>query len=272
MYTKKKTIERNDLMPNKLNDRSKFFTINIKNVNTLIDNLGDDNKYNVNHKDLLALLYILKDIEFNTNLITISESSKKHIKTKIGMSDSSYNHFITKMRKLEIFSDKLKNDVYTVNKEYINFGNNEYESGEYIKVSSIGLEQDLEKSEYTLSSTEIKIFLYLLNSIRYNKGNFTSNTVVFDKKVKEEIINKFQITSRTLDNFIKKMKDTRLLIKINNSIFKVNDKYISFGGKLDDTPLPPVREKRVDTTSDEKSSIPESRKWLFKKGDDKNDK
>lgn len=250
-----------------LNDRSKFFTINIKNINALIDTLSEDNKYSVNHKDLLALLYILKDLEYETNLITINNLHKKYIKEKIGMSESTYNHFITKMRKLDIFADKQKNDVYTVNKEYINFGTNEYESGDYIKVSSRNLERDLEKCNCSFSATDIKIFLHLLNDIRYNKG-FAANAIVIEKDDREKIIEKFGITYRTLDNFMKKAKDTGLLIKVNNSIYKVNDRYFVFGGKINTATE--KKESKIEKPDGAQSSKIK-RDWLFKKGDGKNE-
>ena len=252
----------------KLNDTSKFFTLNIKNINSLIDTLGDDNKYNVNHKDLLTLLYIIKSIEFNTNVVTITEVAKKHIKNDIGMSDSSFNHFITKMRKLGIFSDKQKNNVYEVNKEYINYGNNEWQAGEFIKVSTVALGQQLEKSKTTFSATEIKLFLYLLNNIKYNNDNFDSNTIVFDKKVRETIQEKFGTGSRSLDTFIKKMKDSTLLIKINNSIYKVNDRFFVFGGDINTTPVV-VRDTKF--VKPDGAKIPTSRAWLFQKNDKKGD-
>lgn len=250
-----------------LNNRSKFFTLNIKNINKLIDNLADDNKYSVNQKDLTALLYILKDLEYESHTITISAVQKKYIKDILGMSDSSYSHFITKMRKLEIFCNKIRNDVYELNDEYINFGKNKWEAGEYVKVSSNGLFNDLKNSNKTISSLEIMIFLHLLNSIQFSDGNFGSNTIVITKDTKEEVAKKFDVTSRTIDNFIKKMKEVNLLSKISNGLYKVNEKYITFGGEIDNTPLV-VRETKFVKPE---GSIPTSREWLFKKNDKKGD-
>lgn len=252
-----------------LNNRNKFFTLNIKNVNNLINNLSNDNKYSVNQKDLMALLYILKDLEYESRVITISNIQKKYIKDTLGMSDSSYSHFITKMRKLEIFCDKIRNDVYELNDEYINFGKNKWESGEYVKVSTNGLFNDLKNSDKTISALEIMIFLYLLNGIQFSDGNFGSNTIVINKNVKEEVATKFDVTSRTIDNFIKKMKEVNLLSKVNNGLYKVNEKYITFGGEIDGTPMA-VREAKFEKPDGTK--IPSSMKLFFvKKGDDINE-
>ncbi len=253
--------------PNTLKERSKFFTVNIKKLNGLIDTLADDNKYNVNSKDLKALLYILGRLEFNTNIITIPNMTKKHIMQDIGMSESAFRHFITKMNKLEIFVDKRKNDMYEVNSELLNFGDNSWEAGEYIKVSSRGLSHDLEKSQVNLSATEIKIFLFLLTTIHFRDDSLLSNTVDISKPVRESLIEKFEISARSFDNFMKKMKETKLLLKINNTLYKVNTKYITFGGDLDPMPYP-----KENVARDMKKRIPKNLEWLFEEGGDKNGK
>lgn len=245
-------------MAKKLNDRTKFFTIDVEKINQAIDSLDEKNCYNF--KDLKALLIVLKELQYESNIVEITDLTKKHIIKSLGMSQSAFNQFVAKTKKIGIFN-KLRNDTYEVNKEFINYGENKFENGSYVKVSSNGLIGDLEHNEEKLSALELKIFFYLLKEIIYQKENeeFGGNIIILGKEKRNEVCEKYDISSRAFDKFISRMKNLNLFIKINNNVYQINNKYIAFGGAIDPTPLV-VKEAALVKPSE---AIPNNMKLFF---------
>ena len=216
----------------KLNDNQKFYTININKVNEILDN--NDNKTTLTFKELTALSYILKNIEFDTNIVLIDANDKKYIEDKIGLKKDAYNKFLGKLKKLGIFT-KVTKDTYKISDDVLKYGKNEYKEGEYVKVSSNNMATALHKTKTPPSQTDIRVFFYLLKTIKFrNENDDLGNTIVINPAVKEEIFDKYDMCSRSFDNFMKRMKETGLLIKVNNTIFKVNEQLVVFGGDFEE--------------------------------------
>lgn len=215
-----------------MNVRNKFFALNLDKINELIETNKSDE--DITYTEVLALLYLIQDIKYNKNTIAISQDDKKYMQENLRMSTSSINHFFTKMIKLGIFT-RFKKDNYYIKKEVINYGPAPDESGKFVKVHSYSLFQNLKKSETKMSATEIKLFLYILKDIEFKKDSakFGGNTITLTKDNRIEIIKKFNISERSFKTFIARAKELGLIIKINNSIYKINDKFIVFCGDFE---------------------------------------
>lgn len=218
-----------------MNVRNKFFALNLDKINELIDTNKSDE--DITYTEVLALLYLIQDIKYNKNTIAISQDDKKYMQENLGMSVSSVNHFFTKMVKLGIFT-RFKKDNYYIKKEVINYGPAPDESGKFVKVHSYSLFQNLKNSEAKMSSTEIKLFLYILKDIEFKKDSakFGGNTITLTKDNRIKIAERFDISERSFKTFIARAKELNLIIKINNTIYKINDKFIVFCGDFDVEP------------------------------------
>ena len=217
-------------MARKLNDNSKFYTINTNKLNDILDNTKDSLSYT----ELRVLVYLLKFIEFNTNIIIIAAIHKNHILKTMGVSQNSLNKLISKLKKMTIF-EKVAKDTYKVNPEIIRYGENEFEGGEFIKASANNLFNGLKDTEEQPTAIDIKIFIYLLTNITYHsqEEKFDGNTIMINPDIKKVIFEKYNISSRTFDNFMKRMKGLNIITKINNTIYRVNPSLFVFGGEFE---------------------------------------
>ena len=217
-------------MARKLNDNSKFYTINTNKLNDILDNTKDSLSYT----ELRVLVYLLKFIEFNTNIIIIAAIHKNYILKTMGVSQNSLNKLISKLKKMTIF-EKVAKDTYKVNPEIIRYGENEFEGGEFIKASANNLFNGLKDTEEQPTAVDIKIFIYLLTNITYHsqEEKFDGNTIMINTDIKKVIFEKYNISSRTFDNFMKRMKGLNIITKINNTIYRVNSSLFVFGGEFE---------------------------------------
>lgn len=217
-------------MAKKLNDNSKFYTININKLNDILDNTKDSLSYT----ELRVLVYLLKFIEFDTNIIMIAAIHKNYILKSMGVSQNSLNKLISKLKKMDIF-EKITKDTYKVNTEVIRYGENEFECGDFIKASANNLFNGLKDTDEQPTAVDIKIFIYLLTNITYHSQDekFDGNTIMINPEIKKVIFEKFGISSRTFDNFMKRMKGLNIITKINNTIYRVNPTMLVFGGEFE---------------------------------------
>lgn len=255
--------------------KNKFFALNLDKINELIDTNKSDE--DITYTEVLALLYLIQDLKYKKNTIAISQDDKKYMQETLGMSISSVNHFFTKMVKLGIFK-RFQKDNYYIEKQIINYGPAPDESGKFVKVHSYSLFNNLKNSETKMSATEIKLFLYVLKDIEIKKDSakFGGNTITLTKNNRIEIIKKFEISERSFKTFISRAKELGLIIKINNSIYKINDKYITFCGDFDVEPGIVESSVKRETSAVPDFKIKNSNKERsinkFFKGGDNNDK
>lgn len=217
-------------MAKKLNDNSKFYTININKLNDILDNTKDSLSYT----ELRVLVYLLKFIEFDTNIIIVAAIHKNYILKNMGVSQNSLNKLISKLKKMTIF-EKVAKDTYKVNPEVIKYGENEFEGGDFIKASANNLFNSLKDTDEQPTAIDIKIFIYLLTNITYHsqEERFDGNTIMINPEIKKAIFEKYDISSRTFDNFMKRMKGLNIITKINNTIYRVNPAMLVFGGEFE---------------------------------------
>lgn len=224
---------------------SKFFTLNTCVILDIIKNFDGEG---ITYKELKALLYLLQSIKFEENIVKITDKDKEYMNDELEMSNAYINCFISKMLKMKIFK-KIANATYKVNPDVIFYGHvDDEDAGDFVKVSKYSLFHDLKNNDIQLSALDIKLFITILPDITFNKkeNEFGGNTIFLDKNKKEELVKEFDITRKTLNNFIKKMKDLNMMEKMNNKVYKINTKYIVFGGEL-----------KCNLKDDEKQPIPE---------------
>ena len=212
-----------------LNDSSKFYMLNFNNLNNTIKQTSD----RLSFAELKVFTYILKSIEFDTNIVTINTITKNYIRKSYDMQDKSLSKMFTKLKKMGIVT-KLKKDTYIINKNIIRYGETDFQEGEYVKVNTVNTANALQKTDTQMSATDIEMLLDLLTTITYRKDGeqFGGNVVKFDKYTRKEYQEKFEVCSRSLDNFIKKLKEIGIVEKVSNGLYKVNESFIVFGGEF----------------------------------------
>lgn len=238
-----------------LRHSNKFYTLNLNALHDLIDNTNID----VSYKELLVLLYLLSKLTYNYNTISVDDDDREYLKKKFEIANSSLNHFFTKMIKLDIFR-KIEKNFYSVNKKYVCFGQVREGTDKFTKVHAFSLYEHLKvNKDIKVSSTEIKLLVYILKDIEFSDPckPFGGNTITLTKDDKVELAKKFDISERTFKGFMKTMKDLDLLIKMNNSTFKVNPNYINCGGEFLFTPADDAAptEKHIDAKSIDEADI-----------------
>lgn len=210
-------------------DKNKFYMLNFNNLNNAMQSTTE----RLSFSELKVFTYILKNIRFESNIITINEGTKNYIEKQYKMTDKGLCKMFTKLKKLGII-EKVKKDTYKINKDIIKYGTSNFDEGEYVKVNIANTVKVLEDAKVSLSATEIEMLLDLLTTItfRHTENNFKGNVVTFDKDTRKKFEEKYDVCSRSLDNFIKKLKDLKIVNKMANGLFQINETLIVFGGEF----------------------------------------
>lgn len=210
-------------------DKNKFYMLNFNNLNDVIKNTTE----RLSFTELKVFTYILKNIRFESNIIILNQVEKQYIEKQYKITEKSLGKMFTKLKKMGIL-EKIKKDTYRINKDIIKYGTSNFEEGEYVKVNIENTVKVLKDADVSLSATEIEMLLDLLTTItfRHTENNFKGNVVKFDKDTRKEFEEKYDVCSRSLDNFIKKLKDLKIVNKMANGLYQVNETLIIFGGEF----------------------------------------
>jgi CRISPR/Cas system-associated endonuclease Cas1 len=177
------------------------------------------------------------------------------------MTEKALSKMFTKLKKLGII-EKVKKDTYKINKDIIKYGTSDFEEGEYVKVNITNTVKVLKETSVSLSSTEIEMLLDLLTTItfRNDENDFNGNIVTFNKDTRKEFEEKYDVCSRSLDNFIKKLKDLKIVNKMANGLYQINETLIVFGGEFRTVQRPDQKtiEERLKEKQKESAAFRES--------------
>lgn len=203
----------------------KFYNINLSEI------VANTTKYNkITGKELKAFILLLSSLTFGDdknikggNVIKVTKNDKELIMERLNVQDSFYRKLKSKLVKSGILAE-IKKDTFKVNTSVINRGflsKAGWENVKFMKVNMETIVRFCNKCE-DLSAKELSILFYILSTT-----DVDTNTLIFDKEVKGAIAATFNVSSRTLDTLMKKIKSSGLITKLNNKEYKINSNIIS---------------------------------------------
>lgn len=201
----------------KIDKTQQFVRLSIDETNKLIDAIEDKNL--ITQRELELILFFIKLIDYTDCTFEITKYTLFAAKKAAECDDNFIRKTLSKLKTNNII-EKKDNNVYMFT--CIHYGEMEDTEGEFVKISRFNLCDDLSKNDdFNVSAKEIQILVSLIcemNSI---------GIVNFDKDKKEYIMKKFDISTRSLAVFTKKMKDLNIWEKLNNKEYKFNTRYFT---------------------------------------------